>query len=74
MKRTLYLPGTLDRRVKAYLRAHPKVTFSRLVQQALELHLGDQDPRRLLRLAGIVHAAPVAARDQAEDRPIARER
>lgn len=74
MKRTLYLPEAMDRRIEGYLKAHPKLTFSRLVQDALERHLGGQDPRRLLRLAGVVRSAPVAARARAEDRLIVRER
>lgn len=74
MKRTLYVPEELDRRIEAYLRTHPKMTFSRLVQQALERQLGDRDIKRLLRLAGIVKSAEVPARAGAEDRVIARER
>jgi len=74
VKRTLYLPDHLDRRVRAHLRTHPKVTFSRLVQDALERHLGSHDLGRLLRLAGMVKSAPPDARSRAEDRLIARER
>lgn len=74
MKRTLYLPEELHRRVEAYLKIHPGITFSRLVQDALKARLGREDPRRLLRLAGIVTSAPTSARARAEDRPIARER
>lgn len=74
MKRTMYLPDELERRVEAYLKTHPRVTFSRLVQEALSARLGREDPRRLLRLAGIVTSASTSARARAEDRPIARER
>ncbi len=74
MKRTLYLPEALERRIEAHLKAHSKLTFSRLAQEALRRQLGDPRPGRLLRLAGIVRSAPVAARARAEDRLIARER
>lgn len=74
MKKTLYVPEKLSKRIDAYLKAHPRMTFSRLVQQALERQLGDHDVHRLLRLAGIVKSARVAARERAEDRVIARER
>jgi hypothetical protein len=74
VRKTLYVPNKLNRRIEAYLRAHPKLTFSRLVQQALERQLGDRDVKRLLRLAGLVKSAGVAARAGAEDRVIAHER
>ncbi len=74
MKKTVYVPERLSRRIDSYLKTHPKITFSRLVQQALERQLGGHNARRLLRLAGIVKSAPVPARERAEDRVIARER
>jgi hypothetical protein len=74
MKRTLYIPEELSKRIDAYLKIHPEMTFSRLGQRALEREVGDRDVRRLLRLAGIVKSAPVPARERAEDRVIARER
>lgn len=75
MKRTIYLPKNLDRRLLAYVRAHPGVTFSSAIQEAVDAFIGRKSPRRILHLAGVVSkASGSAARDRAEDLTIARER
>lgn len=75
MKRTIYLPDNLGRRLVTYVRARPGTTLSAVIQEAVETLLGRKDPRRILRLAGIVrHTSGPSARDRAEDRAIARER
>ncbi len=75
MKRTIYLPENLDRRLRAYVRAHPGVTLSSAIQEAVDAFIGRKDPRRILRLAGVVtQASGPAARDRAEDSTIGRER
>ena len=75
MKRTIYLPEDLDRRLKAYVRAHPGVTLSSAIQEAVDAFIGRKNPRRILRLTGVVNqASGPAARDRAEDLTIARER
>jgi len=75
MKRTIYLPENLDRRLTAYVRAHRGVTFSSAIQEAVNAFIERRSPRRILRLRGVVnHASGPAARDRAEDLTIARER
>ncbi len=75
MKRTIYLPENLDRRLMCYVRAHPGVTLSSAIQDAVDTFIGGKSPRRILRLAGVVNqASGPAARDRAEDLTIARER
>lgn len=75
MKRTIYLPDNLDRRLVAYVRAHPGVTFSSAIQEAVNAFIGRRSPRRILSLTGIVtRASGPAARDRAEDLTIAHER
>ena len=68
MKRTVYLPDQLDARVEAYLREHPGLSLSGLVQEALEQRLTPRDPGRVLELAGLVPSTSTRAREQAEDR------
>jgi hypothetical protein len=75
MKRTIYLPKNLDRRLIAYVRAHPGATFSSAIQEAVNAFIGRRSPRRILRLTGVVNrASGPAARDRAEDMTIADER
>ena len=54
MRRTIYLPDDLDKRVEEYLRENPKANLSALVQEALEERLAAPDLSPLLELAGIV--------------------
>jgi hypothetical protein len=74
VKRTVYLPDDLAGRVEAYLREHRSLTFSTLVQEALEHRLTPPDPRAVLDLAGLVPEASTPARQRAEDRVVHRER
>lgn len=75
MKRTIYFPDALDRRLLAYVRTRPGTTVSSVIQQAVEALIARNDPRRILRLAGLVRRATGPdASDRAEDYPIARER
>ncbi len=75
MKRTIYLPDHLGRRLVTYVRARPGTTLSSVIQEAVEVLIGRKDPRRILRLAGIVkRTSGPSARDRAEDLTIARER
>ena len=74
VKRTVYLPDDLAGRVEAYLREHRSLTFSTLVQEALEHRLTPPDPRAVLDLAGLVPEASMPARQRAEDRVVRRER
>ena len=75
MKRTIYFPDALDRRLLTYVRTRPGMTISSVIQQAVEALIVRNDPHRIIRLAGLVRRAtgPDAA-DRAEDYPIARER
>jgi hypothetical protein len=74
MKRTIYLPDDLARRVDAYLARHRGITLSTLVQEALEERVRPADPREILGLAGLVPKASTSARQRAEDRLVARAR
>jgi hypothetical protein len=75
MKRTIYFPDDLDRRLVKYVRTRPGTTLSSLIQEAVEALIGRKDPHRILRMAGIARrAAGPAARDRAEDITIADER
>lgn len=74
MKRTIYLPDALDRRLIAYVRTH-RGTLSSTIQKAVEAFIGRKDPGQILRLAGVVRGpAGPPARERAEDMTIARER
>jgi hypothetical protein len=68
MRKTIYLPDELAARIDAYLQVHRDLTFSSLVQSALEEKVQPPDLSPLLELAGIVKHASVHARDHAEDR------
>ncbi|MBI3998510.1 MAG: CopG family transcriptional regulator [Armatimonadetes bacterium] len=74
MKKTVYLPDDLAERVQAYLKQHPGLTLSELVQQSLKQRLSPADPRAILRLAGLVPRATTQAGDRAEDRHVGRAR
>ena len=54
MKRTVYLPDDLSKRISEYLTQHPQDTFSSLVQDALEIKLARKDLSHVLQLAGII--------------------
>jgi hypothetical protein len=68
VKHTIYLPDRLEKLVRVHLRRRRGATLSSLVQEALEAHIGEPDPKRLLELAGIVkHAESLPAGERAED-------
>lgn len=67
MKRTIYLPEDLDKRVENYLQNTPNQSLSNLVQEALEVKLASKDISQLLELAGIIKNAPREASENAED-------
>ena len=54
MRRTIYLPDELDKRVEEYLRENPKKNLSGLVREALEDWLAAPDLGPLLELSGVV--------------------
>lgn len=70
-KRTIYLPDELATRVDEYLQGHRSLTFSSLVQQALERHIFPPDVSAILKLAGFVESRPCDAADDDRftDRP-----
>ena len=74
MRRTIYLPDDLARRVEDYLSERPGVSLSALVREALESRLRPPDPAALLELAGLVPEASTGAGERAEDRFVRRER
>ncbi|HLY23745.1 MAG TPA: hypothetical protein VKT83_14875 [bacterium] len=75
MKRTIYFPEALDRRLLTYVRTRPGTTISSVIQQAVDALISRNDPHRILRLAGLVRrASGPGARDRAEDSTIGRER
>jgi hypothetical protein len=74
VRRTIYLPDELDERVDRYLREHPGLSFSSLVQEALDGRLAPPDPRKILDLAGLVGSASTTAGSRAEDRHVRQER
>ncbi len=74
MRRTIYLPDELADRADAYLRAHPGLSLSALVQAALEERLAPPELGGILELAGLVPEAATPAREQAEDAVVRRER
>jgi hypothetical protein len=74
MRRTIYLPDDLARRVEDYLREHPGLSLSTLVREALDSRLMPPDPRAILDLAGLVPDASTAARERAEDQLFRHER
>ena len=71
MKRTIYLPDELAKRVDDYLQLHRDLTFSGLVQQALEQRVMPKDPHAMLRLAGFVESrrSNILPDDRFVDRP-----
>jgi hypothetical protein len=74
MKRSIYLPNDLSAHVDAYLKMHRGLTFSRLVQEALEARVAPRDLTPLLELAGIVTEVSNKMPEQPEDQFIDRER
>ena len=70
MRRTIYLPDDLDKRVEEHLQLHRK-NLSALVQEALEERLRPRDPWAILELAGIVKddGGPLGERPE-DDVPI----
>ncbi len=74
MKRTVYLPDDLGSQVDEYLKLHPGLTLSTLVQQVLAERIAPPDPRAILELAGIVPRASTSAREWAEDSVVRGER
>jgi hypothetical protein len=75
MKRTIYIPDELDRRLVKYVQTRPGTTVSSIIQEAVEGLVARKDPGRILRLAGVVRrAAGPSARRRAEDMTIAEER
>ena len=76
MRRTIYLPDELAARVDEYLevqrRLHPDVTFSSLVQEALEQRIPSKRHRSILELAGLVDVDTFESAEKAKqfaDRP-----
>src|SRR5205823_13745627 len=67
MRRTVYLPDDLAAHADKYLRDHPRLTFSTLVQRLLYQRVAPRDISRLLELAGIVKEAKGRPREQPED-------
>jgi hypothetical protein len=74
MRRTIYLPDEEARLVEAYLLAHPGLSLSALVREALVSRLTPPDTCAILDLAGLVPDASTSARQQAEDYFVRRER
>jgi hypothetical protein len=75
MKRTIYIPEDLDRRLLRYVQTRPGTTLSAVIQEAVETLITRKDPRKILRLAGIVRRATgPSARERAEDMTLADER
>jgi hypothetical protein len=66
MRRTIYLPDELDKRVEEYLRLHGQ-NLSELVRQALLQKLNARDPWAILEVSGIVTKKGVDARNRPED-------
>src|SRR5436189_281483 len=62
MRKTIYLPDDLAAQVSEYLERHQGLTFSALVQEALERELAPPDLRGLLDLAVFARVARVASR------------
>lgn len=69
MKRTIYLPDELNERISDYLHQNPTVSFSGLIQDALEMKLAQKDLSHILQLAGMVKDAkgPTAAQHAEDD-------
>lgn len=67
MRRTVYLPDDLAKKVDEYLETHPELTFSALVRCSLEKRVAPRDLTPLLELAGIVKKAKRHPRLQPED-------
>ena len=65
MRKTIYFPDDLAAQVDDYLRRHDGLTFSSLVQEALERKIAPPDLSGLLDLAGFVSVPPM---DGDEDR------
>jgi hypothetical protein len=74
MKRTVYLSEDLETRVSDYLQQNPQLTFSSLVQDALETALAPKDLSHLLNLAGVVTTVETPAAAKAEDQLVFEER
>lgn len=75
MRKTIYLPDDLAAQVDTYLKHHPGLTFSALVQQVLEDELAPPDLNPLLDLAGFVSVPPLDGDErQPEDQVVDGER
>ena len=51
MKRTIYLPDDLAKRLNEYLKKHPEETLFSIVQQALAAKLARKDVTKLCRFS-----------------------
>ncbi len=74
MKRTVYIPDEMDKRIDDYLQEHPDETLSSIIQEAIQSKLAQKDVSELLALAGIVKGGACNARDRAEDAVFSKEK
>jgi len=75
MRKTIYLPDELAALVDDYLKQHDGLTFSSLVQEALERKIAPPDLSGLLDLAGFVSVPPLEGDErQPEDQVVDDER
>jgi hypothetical protein len=70
VKRTIYLSHDLANQVDDYLRLHPGMTLSSLVQEALQERVAPRDFGALLELAGFVTDVRPSTAHQPEDQVV----
>ena len=74
MRRTIYLPEQMAEQVDQYLRDHPGMSLSTLVQEALRDRIAPRSLKPLLEIAGFVEHASTQADEWAEDQFVSDER
>ena len=73
MKASVYIPDKLTDEVQEYLKDHPDLTLSSLIQQALEVRIRPR-PNTMLALAGFIKSGSSKQRTQQQMREDAVER
>lgn len=73
MRRTIYLPDDLNEQVEEYLRDHPGMTLSALVQSVLRPRVRRLDPYALLELSGFIKDIHPSTAVQPEDQVVGHE-
>lgn len=74
MKRTVYIPDALDKKIDEYLKEHPEESLSSIMQEAIYKKIAQKNVADFLALAGIIEDTSCNARDRAEDSVVTEEK